>query len=46
MHLQEIFQSIRESREINTNTKSSVLVSYLETNSVESTVWEVRRRGL
>jgi len=32
--------------EINANTNSSVLISYLETNSVASTVWKVRYWGL
>jgi len=35
MHLQEIFSKHqRVSREINSNTNSSVLISYLEANSV------------
>jgi len=37
---------LRVSREINANTNSSVLITYLEANSVASTVWKVHGRGL
>jgi len=46
MHLQEsFFKHQHISREINANTNSSVLISYLKANSAASTIWKVRRQS-